>query len=278
MSYYQRKLPRSLFLILLLLFVSFLSIFGLFRWLGFTPFLKVENYAIRSFQPVILFFGRTGSSVQKRWDLIRSLSSIQNKIEDLEYQIRLDKVKDAVNQNLITENEQLKSWLGLIKESDYTIAMADVIYRDQQSNFVISKGLSNQIKNGYPVILHLPFHESKILKLCLIGRIEQTNEHNAHVLSILDKTSKISAKNMRTQVNGLVEYDANKKKLFFSTSRFDKDLKKGDLIVTNEMSQFPKGLIIGYILSEEEVSFNNKVLLELPFDLFSISHVGVIIP
>jgi len=278
MSYYQKKLPRSLFFILLILFVSFLSVFGLFRLLGFKPFLKVENVALNSFRPVIRIFSRTGSSIHKRWELLSSLSSIQKKMDDLEYQIRLDKVRDAVNENLITENQQLKIWLDLIKESDFTLEMADVIYRDLQSNFVISKGITNQIKNGFPVILPLSFQEKDALKLCLVGRIEQATENNAHVLSIIDKTSKISAKNMRTQVNGIVEYDANQKKLFFNTSRFDKDLKKGDLIVTNEMSQFPKDLIIGYVESEEEVAFNNKVVLELPFDLFSISHVGIILP
>jgi rod shape-determining protein MreC len=277
MSHYQKKLPRSLFLILLVLFVSFLSIFGLFRTLGFSPFLKVENFAIRSFQPVILFLEKTGSSIQKRWTMISNLSSIQKRMEELEYQIRLDDVQDAINDNLITENQQLRSWLGLIKESDYTIELADVVYRDQQSNFVISKGLSSKIKNGFPVILPLSLKERDTLKLCLIGRIDQTNVSNAHVLSILDKTSKISAKNMRTQVNGLVEYDTKQKKLFFSTYRYDNDLKKGDLIVTNELSQFPKGLIIGYIESEEEVSFNNKVVLKLPFDIFYPSQVGVIL-
>ena len=265
-------------MILLILFVSFLSIFGLFRTLGFSPFLKVENFAIRTFQPVILFFGKTGSSIQRRWTMISNLSSIQKKLDELEYQIRLDKVQDAINDNLVTENQQLRSWLGLIKESDYSIELADVIYRDNQSNFVISKGLSNKIKNGLPVVLHLSLKESDAIKLCLIGRIDQANVSNAHVLSILDKASKVSAKNMRTQVNGLVEYDANHKKLVFTTYRFDKDIKKGDLIVTNEMSQFPKDLIIGYIESEEEVAFNNKVVLELPFDIFYPSQVGVILP
>jgi len=207
-----------------------------------------------------------------------NLSSIQSRMDELEYQIRLDKVKDAVNENLITENQQLREWFDLIKESDYTITLADVIYRDQQSNFVISKGQRHQIKNGYPVILHLSLEDNDVVKLCLIGRIEQVNEQNSHVLSILDKASKISAKNMRTQVNGIVEYDATLKKLIFTTTRFDKDLKKGDLIVTNEMSQFPKNLIIGYIESEEKVSFNNKVVLTLPFDLYTPSQVGVILP
>jgi len=44
------------------------------------------------------------------------------------------------------------------------------------------------------------------------------------------------------------------------------------------MSQFPKNLIIGYIESEEKVSFNNKVVLALPFDLYTPSQVGVILP
>lgn len=279
MNYYHKKFPRSLFLVLLILIISFLSIFGLFRLLDFTPFLSIENAAIRTMQPVIRFSRNTSSALHKRWVLLTNLSSLQKKLDELEYQIRLDKVRDALHANLIKENEELKGWLGLIRESDYTIEAADILYYDGLGsyNFTISKGLTNQLDKDYPIILQLWLEDPSYKKLCLIGRIDQVKKNTAHVLSVLDKKSRINAKNMRTQVNGIVEYDANQNKLFFTTLRVDNDMQKGDLIVTNEMSKFPKGLIIGIVESEEEVAINNKAILQLPFDILRSSQVGVIL-
>lgn len=280
MNYHHKKLPRSLFFVLLVLIISFLCIFGLFRLLGFSPFLSIENAAIRTFQPIIRFSRNTSSAFHKRWILLTNLSSLQEKLDDLENQIRLDKVHDALNDNLIQENQELKSWLGLVRESDYTIETADILYFDGfgMYNFTISKGQINRLNKDYPVILPLRFDDSSAEKLYLIGRIDQVKTNTAHVMSVLDKKSRINAKNLRTQVNGIVEYDANRNQLVFTTLRFDPDLKTGDLIVTNEMSKFPKDLIIGIVGSEEEAAINNKALLQLPFDLLSLSRVGIILP
>lgn len=278
----KEKGKKSRIILTILIVIVLLAGYGIFRIYNFSPLVKTEGLILKIFSPVTIFFKNIASNIASFVSIITSLGSIKEKIEDLDYQNRVLKVKIALVENYIEENIRLKSLLEIKDKYDSKSIFAEIVSRDslKPNNFIINKGSKNGIKANGSVIYPINIKTSNGLSTTiyqLIGRVYDITENNAKVLSIFDPDSKISARNLRTNSLGTVYFDDKKKMLYFEIRKDDPLIKKGDAIVTSELSTLSKGLLIGLIESIEDTpSIYRKAYLSVPIDFYRITEVAII--
>lgn len=278
----KEKSKKSRVLITILIVFVVLLGYGVFRIYGFTPLLKVEEFFLNLFSPIAGFFQNIASKISSFVSILASIGSISKKIELLDHQNRVLKVKIALVENYIEENIRLKSLLDIKDDYESRCIFAEIVSRDslKPDNFTVNKGLTGGLKiNGsvvYPI--NIPTSSGSAIKIYqLVGRVYELTDRNAKVLSILDPTSKISARNLRTNSLGTVLVDNKKKMLYFEVRKDEPQIKKGDLIVTSEFSTLSKGLLIGIAESIEDTpSIYRKVYLNIPLNFYKITEVAII--
>jgi len=110
-----------------------------------------------------------------------------------------------------------------------------------------------------------------------MGRIKEVFNDNSKVLSILDPDSKISARNIRNNVIGIVEYSTESKKIFLRALKENADFKMGDIIVTSEQSTLGKDLLLG-IVSNIEItsSIYSNIYIEPSIDFYKMTEIAVV--
>ena len=275
------KSKKSRVLISILVILVILTGYGIFRIYRFTPLIKLEGFILNLFSPVAIFFQSIAVKITSFVSILTSLGSINKRMETLDYQNRLLKVKLALTENYIEENIRLRSLLKINSNYGAKCVFAEIIARDSlnPNNFTVSKGLNDGIKINRAVIypLNISANDKLIALYQLIGRVCDVTDENAKVLSILDSASKISARNSRTNSLGTVLLDVKKKKLYFEVRKDESSIKKGDIIVTSEFSTLPKGLFIGiaeYV--EDTPSIYRKVFLNVSLDFNKITEVAII--
>lgn len=212
----------------------------------FTPLLNKTGAFFSSFITPI----QTGItvSINKTGDFFKSFgkaSFYQEKSEQLQKQI--DKLETTNNEaiRLKKENESLRELLKLEKHySDKQAKVALVIAKDAGNwfnVFTINKGEKDNIVKNSAV-----FNEKG-----LIGRVENSTNNSANVVSIIDATHSVSGVVSRT--GDLVQIDGDislaKKGLCKMTVISDEaDIMIGDSIETSGVGGiYPKGIMIGIV-------------------------------
>lgn len=278
----KEKGKKSRIILTILIVVVILAGYGIFRIYNFSPLVKTEGFFLKIFSPITNFFKNIASDVSSFVSIITSLGSIKEKMETLDYQNRVLKVKIALVENYIEENMRLKSLLEIKDNYDSKCVFAEIISRDslKPDNFIINKGSKDKLKLNGSVIYPIKIKTSNGLSTTiyqLIGRIYDVTDNNAKVLSIFDPDSKISARNLRTNSLGTVYFDNKKKMLYFEIRKDDPLIKKGDAILTSELSTLSKGLLIGLVQSIEDTpSIYRRAYLSVPIDFYKITEVAII--
>jgi len=135
---------------------------------------------------------------------------------------------------------------------------------------LINKGEKDSIKQDFGVV------SSK----GIVGIIENTNRNYATVLSVLNKTSRISAQLKKTNHFGTISWNANSP-TYIQLTEIPKiaPVKKGDTIVTSGRSAiFPKRIPIGEISEFKLDIAENYYEIEVKLfnDMTNLEHVYVI--
>jgi cell shape-determining protein MreC len=251
--------------------------YGIFRILAFKPVLYFDDTVKRILGATSMKISRNTLSVKNGFLSFFNSPHLQKQIDELQYEIRLNKVELALQQNQAEENKRLRDFLGLISIKDYKITPCDIWFRDLKNkmNFTINKGKADQLKMEQGIVYPLTFNNNKTVQFQLIGRIQELNLHSSRVLSILDARSKISSKNLRTLALGNVMYDDKKNELYVMTLTENDDYAINDVIVTSELSSLPKNLIIGIVQRiEPTTAINKKIILGTSIDFFKLQMVA----
>ena len=86
----------------------------------------------------------------------------------------------------------------------------------------------------------------------LVGRISKVRSTYSEVITIIDETSAVSAKGLRTEDTGIVKGDMSLMKeglCRMERIALDAEIMEGDEIITSEMGDiYPEGVTIGYVL------------------------------
>lgn len=272
---------KSKVFISILLVVVIISGYGVFRIYDLSPLLKFEGFILNMFSSVSKFFVNIANKISLFFSTLVSIGSIGKKVEMLDYQIRLLKVKLALSEQYIDENIRLKSLLKI--EIDYPdCVFASVISRDPLNpyNFSVDKGLKDNLKINKAVVypINISTSNSNSAQVYqLIGRVYDLTDNNAKILSILSSESRISARVLKTNALGVVAFDERDKSIYFEVIKGETEIKKGDIIVTSELSTLPKGLIIGIVKEIKDTpSLYTRAYIDIPIDFYKITEVGII--
>lgn len=141
------------------------------------------------------FFG----SIGEVFDAKEENQLLRAKIEQLESENR-----DL--QNIIGKADYLKREQMLLEKSPYSLMKARIIAKEPGSwfdQFVIDKGTKDGISKGDTVVQGIEIEKDVFIE-CLVGRVIDTGDNWAKVVSLIDELNSTSFKIVRTQDGGIV--------------------------------------------------------------------------
>ncbi len=196
-----------------------------------------DNSQIRFFRAVAI---TTLGTFQSGISVIPNVFEIENENKFLrEANIRLS-VEIASLKEIKLENQRLKKLLNFKTEFPYSLLSAKIVNKSliqSRNTITINVGESDGVKVGMPVITDNG----------LVGRVISTSGGYSIVQILLNKDLKISVKNQRTRVDGILSYDGTSS-LSVMNVRKNADVNEGDIFITSDYSSnFPSGIPIGIV-------------------------------
>lgn len=140
------------------------------------------------------------------------------------------------------ENMRLNKLLELKKDSDLRVVSAKIVGKtliQTRNTITLNTGEKDSVATGMPVITEAG----------LVGRIIGTSASFSVAQILFNKDLKISAKDQRSRVDGIISWSGEDKVHLQNVSK-SADVQVGDIIITSEYSNnFPPGIPIGYVTS-----------------------------
>ncbi|OGN38813.1 MAG: rod shape-determining protein MreC [Candidatus Yanofskybacteria bacterium RIFOXYB1_FULL_44_29] len=257
----NKFLAYLIFLIFILLAMALASRF----WIGQI----VPNVGIIQRPAVYLFEKMNG--FRMFWDEFRRLGKVSNdnvalreKVDDLTSQ--LSKFK-----NLEEENNYLRKSLNLAEKHKFSFVDASIFSSSASLdglNFLINKGSSDGLESGLVVVTD---------EGVLIGRIGDVFETFSRVVSVIDSSFKVTARDAASGAGGIA-VGAVRNGLNLDLIVEDDDVREGDLIVSSGDDLFPAALIIGTVdlVETKAGELFKKVRIKPAFDQIRFSRVLII--
>lgn len=141
------------------------------------------------------------------------------------------------------ENLRLNQMLEFKQRTNYRVATGKIIGKtliQTRNNITINIGENDSVKIGMPVITDRG----------LVGKIVATSGNYSIAQILLNKDLKVSAKDQRSRVDGIIAWDGEGKIRMKNVSK-SADVKVGDIIMTSEYSNsFPAGIPIGFVTTD----------------------------
>lgn len=141
------------------------------------------------------------------------------------------------------ENLRLNQMLEFKQRTNYRVATGKIIGKtliQTRNNITINIGENDSVKIGMPVITDRG----------LVGKIVATSGNYSIAQILLNKDLKVSAKDQRSRVDGIIAWDGEGKIRMKNVSK-SADVKIGDILITSEYSNsFPAGIPIGYVTTD----------------------------
>jgi rod shape-determining protein MreC len=140
------------------------------------------------------------------------------------------------------ENIRLRHMLEFRQRNNLRTVTGKVIGKtliQTRNNITLNIGEKDSVKTGMPVITDKG----------LVGRVVAASENFCIVQILLNKDLRVSAKDQRSRVDGIIAWDGEEKLQLKNVSK-SSDVMVGDVIITSEYSNhFPAGIPIGYAVS-----------------------------
>lgn len=183
-------------------------------------------------------------------------------------------------QEVVAKEEYLKNEYALLTETDYRLLPAVVTGKESGGLFIrftIDKGAGDGVSEGDLVVLGTEQDDETVVA-ALVGRIVSVGENLSQVTGILDDTTNLSFKNVRTQHFGVLNgrTSTGLSGYFFDT---DADVLTGDAIVTSGLTPtYPEGLYIGEVGSFETAEHDRMkhIMVETGVDFTKLYRVMVL--
>jgi rod shape-determining protein MreC len=223
-----KKYTKQL-IIALLLFLIFLPKFynQKIKHVFFVPFKYPLILSQVSSEGLFNFFGYSHTYRQNK-ELKQQLATLERKINNL---------KEAE-----LENKRLKELLDFKEEFPYQTLACKVIGKDSSNwinSIIINKGQSSGLKKDMVIVSYSG----------LAGKIVEAAGDISRAILITDPSLKVAAKMQRTRDEGLVE-GIYKGLMRMKYLPVNSKILKGDKVITSGLSrQYPKGILIGKIIS-----------------------------
>ena len=241
---------------------------------------KGENIVGNILSPVQGFFLNLGESVSNFFESIVNMGSLKKENEELKLKVAELEEKNRMYENLIGQSEYLLKEKELMENTQYNLIPAQVVGKEPGNwfnRFVINKGEKDGVKKGDIVIQAVDSGEDIIIE-GVVGRILETGDNWAKVISIIDENSNISFKVIRTQDGGILSgsIEGEIRGYLFDS---EADVMKGDKLFTSGLGGvYMADLYIGDVSNviREDEDLLKKVEVEPAVDFKKIYKVFVI--
>ena len=138
------------------------------------------------------------------------------------------------------ENLRLNQLLEFRERTRYRMVTSKIVGKtliQTRNNITLNVGEADSVRTGMPVITDKG----------LVGKVIATSSSYSVAQILLNKDLKVSAKDQRSRVDGIIGWDGEKKLLMKNVSK-SADVLVGDVIITSEYSNtFPPGIPVGYV-------------------------------
>lgn len=211
-----------------------------FAGLNLTLFNKqVKNFFYSVSSPIQKTLWKTGDNVSDFFEAFGQTKNIKIENKKLKLEIQDLLAKNAVLKELEKENKSLREALAIGLEKDFNLVLAQVSGKDISQDFIlINKGEQDGISKDLPVIT---------FQKVFLGKIYEVYPNFSKVQLSTNKESSFNVKIAGKEIFGVVKGKGNSK-LFLDFVPHEKEIKKGDKIITTSLGGiFPKDLLIGEI-------------------------------
>ena len=189
--------------------------------------------------PIQKTLWKTGDNVSDFFEAFGQTKNIKIENKKLKLEIQDLLAKNAVLKELEKENKSLREALAIGLEKDFNLVLAQVSGKDISQDFIlINKGEQDGISKDLPVIT---------FQKVFLGKIYEVYPNFSKVQLSTNKESSFNVKIAGKEIFGVVKGKGNSK-LFLDFVPHEKEIKKGDKIITTSLGGiFPKDLLIGEI-------------------------------
>ncbi len=182
-------------------------------------------------------------TIQDGFSIIPNIFELERENKSLrETNIDLSKELSMLKEAKL-ENLRLNQMLEFKQRTNYRVATGKIIGKtliQTRNNITINIGENDSVKIGMPVITDRG----------LVGKIVATSGNYSIAQILLNKDLKVSAKDQRSRVDGIIAWDGEGKIRMKNVSK-SADVKVGDLLITSEYSNsFPAGIPIGFVTTD----------------------------
>lgn len=192
------------------------------------------------------------------------------------------------NEQLLEENVRLKNLLSKlpIDSTSKEVNVVDSVKYFQKYSYTPAKVIRNQYNRKFNYLtINIGSNDAVkpdqgvINSRGVIGITNSTSKNYATVLSILNETSKINVKLLRSQYFGSLDWNGDDYNILQIVDlEIQANVKVGDTIITGGRSAiFPEGILVGTILNfNKENNTYKEVNIKLFNDMSAIGPVKVI--
>lgn len=270
-KYKERIIVTSVAVILLVL----ISVTG-----NRTNLSKGEKIVGNILTPVSKVTFNVGKSISNFVDSLLNFTNLKDENEELkEYIIELEDENRNL-ENLIGKSSFLESEAEILKNTSFNTLRAQVTSKEPGNwfnGFVIDKGINDGVRSGDSIIQGIEV-EDGVYQEGIIGRVTDTGDNWAKVISIIDENSNISFRITRTQDGGVLQGSIEGE---LSGYLFDDkaDVIVGDTIYTSGLGGiFEEDIYIGQVIEvlEDEDQLTKQIIVSPAIDFKKIQNVLVI--
>lgn len=215
-------------------------------------------------------------AIEGTWDSIENYLLILNtKMINQEMSLENRKLLNEIAsyKEMALENERLKKLVAFSNEQEGKKITAQVIAQDVSPEFRmirVNKGSGSGIEKGMAVIVPEG----------IVGRVLRVSSKYSDILTLLDSSSAIDAIIQRNRARGVVEGLAENLLTMKYLRRTD-EIQEGDAVISSGIgSIFPKGIVIGKVVSVRKKSYGitQQVEVSPSVDFTHLEEVTIIEP
>ncbi len=168
------------------------------------------------------------------------------------------------------ENLRLNKLLLFKEKANINLVSAKIINKSllqTRNTITLNIGENDGVFSGMPVITDDG----------LVGKVVSTSNNFAIAQILLNKELKVTVKNQRSRVDGILNFDGVDKLIIKNVPK-NADVAIGDLIITSEYSNlFPSGIPVGFVTESGQIdNLFKKIVVSPSVNFVTLEEVFVI--
>lgn len=208
----------------------------------------IEKVIGNILSPVEKVFFNVSKSISDGFSTIGNIGKIKEENVKLKKVIAKLEEENRKYEDIISKTDFLRNESKLKESTKYNLIEAQIIGKEPGNwfdRFTIDKGINDGIKKGDTVIEGVEI-EQNVVQEGIVGRVVDVGDNWAKITSVIDESSSIAFKIIRTQDGGILSGVDNEIQGYLFDSKVD--VVKGDKLFTSGLGGvYVKDLYIGEV-------------------------------